>query len=292
MPNEPAPHSEFEVDAYLRRIGYSGPVEPTVDTLVALHRAHLVSVPFENLDIHLGRPIELGVGRFYAKIVGEGRGGFCYELNGAFAELLRRLGFLVTLHSAQVWGGDRFGPDHDHLCLRVQLDEPWLVDVGFGDCFLSPISLDEALLGVEQLRESADYRWKREDGWLVLEERKWNAEWWTCYRVSLRPEPLADFRTQCLYFQQSPDSHFRKKLIVTRATPDGRVTLADRKLTVSRYLVGQGAARERVVERVETELDDAGYEVAMDSWFGPAFNRIAPALLAARPLATSGVASA
>src|ERR1039458_10379901 len=137
--------------AYLERIGYSGSTEPSAETLRALQRAHMFAVPFENLDIHLGRPIVCDEDRFLHKIINERRGGFCYELNGAFSALLRALGFQVTLLSARVAGadGDTDGPDFDHLTLRVDLpgstnhgltaEVPWLADVGFGEGFLEPL---------------------------------------------------------------------------------------------------------------------------------------------------------
>src|SRR5882724_471677 len=129
----------MNVSAYLHRIGYSGPHTPTLGTLRQIHRAHLETVPFENLDISLGLPIVLDQDAFVHKIVEENRGGFCYELNGALAALLREMGFRVTLLSARAPKKDGSpGPEFDHLTLRVDLDQPWLVDVGFGECFLEP----------------------------------------------------------------------------------------------------------------------------------------------------------
>jgi N-hydroxyarylamine O-acetyltransferase len=110
----------MEIEKYLSRIRYYGDRSPTPDTLRGLHRAHLFTVPFENLDIHLARPIVLDQQALFRKIVDERRGGFCYELNSTFAVLLRALGFRVTLLSACVArdaGG--FGPDYDHLTLLV-----------------------------------------------------------------------------------------------------------------------------------------------------------------------------
>src|SRR5580693_4132225 len=133
----------MNVPAYLARISYNGSLEPTAETLSRLHLAHLYAVPFENLDIHLGRKITCDESRFFHKIVGLRRGGFCYELNGAFASLLRELGFRVTLLSARVAHPDgSYGPEFDHLTLCVDLEEPWLADVGFGDCFLEPLRLE------------------------------------------------------------------------------------------------------------------------------------------------------
>src|SRR5215831_1844115 len=103
----------------------------------------MFTVPFENLDIHLDRPIILDTRRFYQKIVEEKRGGYCYELNGCFAWLLKRIGFEVALLSARVAqknGG--FTPEFDHIALLVSLKDRFLVDVGFGDCFTEPKSID------------------------------------------------------------------------------------------------------------------------------------------------------
>src|SRR6266536_3928843 len=133
----------LNVPAYLERIRYAGPAAPAPETLQAIQRAHMLAVPFENLDIHLGRKIVCDEARFLHKIVTEHRGGFCYELNGAFATLLRALGFQVTLLSARVPRADGSdGPEFDHLTLRVDLEEPWLADVGFGELFLEPLRLE------------------------------------------------------------------------------------------------------------------------------------------------------
>ena len=130
------------VPAYLARVGYGDATPPDAETLRKLHRAHLLHVPFENLDIGLKRPIPCEADASLHKVVDERRGGFCYELNGAFAWLLPQLGFRVTLLSARVAREDgSYGPDFDHLTLRVDLDEPWLSDVGFGDSFVEPLRL-------------------------------------------------------------------------------------------------------------------------------------------------------
>src|SRR5437870_3414792 len=123
----PKSHLEERVDiaAYLRRIGYTGPIVPTLETLREIHRAHLLAVPFENLDIPLGRQIVCDEDIFVCKIVERRRGGFCYEMNGAFAALLRAIGFRVTLLSARVPQPDGSdGPEFDHLTLRVDIEEP------------------------------------------------------------------------------------------------------------------------------------------------------------------------
>jgi N-hydroxyarylamine O-acetyltransferase len=219
------------VQAYLARIGYSGSITPTLETLRALHRAHLLAVPFENLDIWVGRKIVIDENAFVCKVVDERRGGFCYELNGAFAALLRTLGFQVTLLSAGVARADGSrGPEFDHLILRVDLDEPWLADVGFGDSFLEPLRLR---VDVEQADPVAGFRLVREGGRIELERAVGDGQWKRQYSFTLRPRRLEEFAAMCHYHQTSPDSHFTKNRICSRATPEGRITLSGMQLIVT-----------------------------------------------------------
>ena len=160
----------LDVRAYLDRIGYLGPIEATAENLRALHRAHLLTVPFENLDISLGRKIVLEEEAILRKILELRRGGFCYELNSAFAALLRALGFSVTLLSARVArsdGGE--GPEFDHLTLRIDLEEPWLADVGFGNSFLEPLRLEAE---TEQADPSGTFRLIEDAGQWQMQKRR------------------------------------------------------------------------------------------------------------------------
>jgi N-hydroxyarylamine O-acetyltransferase len=166
------------------------------------------TVPFENLDIHLGRTIVLNEGSFYEKIVRQRRGGFCYELNGLFAALLRKLHFQVTLLSARVYNGDSPGPEYDHMTLLVQLEERWLADVGFGDSFIDPLRLDDP---AEQYQHGIRYRIDREgETWKVMERRP-GADWAVTYQFDLQPRQLEDYSDMCLWHQSSSESHFTKK---------------------------------------------------------------------------------
>jgi len=241
----------MDVSAYLDRIGYTGSLTANEATLRALQRAHLMTVPFENLDIGLGRKIICDEPAFLQKIITQRRGGFCYELNGAFAALLRALGFNVTLLSAQVPRADGSdGPEHDHLALRVDLDEPWLADVGFGDFCLEPLRFK---LGVEQDQNKKTYRIverereraaSTEDRQLLaVEAAEIGGNWKTEYLFSLVPRELQEFVGMCHYHQTSPESPFTRKRICSMATADGRITLADMKLIVTR----NGSREERLL---------------------------------------------
>jgi N-hydroxyarylamine O-acetyltransferase len=235
--------------AYLRRIGYTGPIVPTQETLRALHRAHLFTVPFENLDIPQGRRIVCDEAAFIRKIVDQRRGGFCYELNGAFAALLRELGFKVTLLSARVPREDGSqSPEFDHLTLRVDLDQPWLADVGFGDCFLDPLQLQ---VGVEQPQAEHAFRIVEENGSLHVERTEANGAWKREYSFTLTPRRLAEFAPMCHYHQTSPESPFTRKRICTRATPDGRITLSNQRMIITH----NGTRSERLLGSEEEWCD-------------------------------------
>lgn len=215
----------LEVRPYLQRIGYEGPITPVPAVLTALHRAHLLAVPFENLDIHLGRPIVLSVDRFFEKIVRDRRGGFCYELNGLFAMLLTELGYRVTLLAARVCTPDgRLGPPYDHLALRVELAEPWLVDVGFGRHARHPLRLAD---GGDQRDPDGVYRVVPAGEFGDLEVSR-DGE--PQYRLETRPRELADFTATCWYHQTSPDSSFTRTPTCSLPAPGGRITLSGRRL--------------------------------------------------------------
>jgi N-hydroxyarylamine O-acetyltransferase len=226
------PGRALDVLAYFDRIGHQGPSPPSLGTLQALHRAHLTAVPFENLDIALGRPVVCEEATILGKIVTRRRGGFCYELNGAFAALLRELGFRVTLLSARVPRDDGSeGPQFDHLALRVDLDEPWLADVGFGDSFLEPLRLH---MGMEQSQGRRTFRIVDQHNSLHVEVAEPGASWTREYSFSLIPRQLGDFADMCRYHQTSPESPFTRKRVCSRATSDGRITLTERRLIVTR----------------------------------------------------------
>ena len=136
---------ERALTAYLDRIGAQRPGVLDEAALHVLHRAHLMTVPFENLSIHLNEPISLAEGDLVGKIVTRRRGGFCYELNGAFALLLEALGAHVVRVAARVHGDGRLGPPFDHLALIVRLpggSGRWLADVGFGSHSTHPLRFD------------------------------------------------------------------------------------------------------------------------------------------------------
>ena len=220
----------MDIKRYLERIGYHGDFGTDLRTLRALHRAHLLNVPFENLDIALRRPIVLDEQSLYRKVVDCGRGGFCYELNGLFAALLREIGFNVDLLSARVWDKDHYTQEFDHMALMVHLEDRWLADVGFGASFIEPMQF---VPGVEQLDIDTSYRLQPEKDRWRLESRAEVQDWAPQYQFSTMSFELRDFEAMCQWQQTSPDLHFTHRSICSKATSDGRVTISDLKLIMT-----------------------------------------------------------
>ncbi|MFH9004894.1 arylamine N-acetyltransferase [Streptomyces afghaniensis] len=233
-----------QVDAYLRRLGAEHPAWPTVDVLRELHLRHLRAVPFENLSIHLGEEIVLEEKRLLDKVVGARRGGFCYELNGAFGALLAALEYDVALLAGRVYGDEeRLGIPYDHLALRVRTVDggDWLADVGFGAHSHLPLAFGErgeqedpggTFRIVEAQPDAAGVR----DGLDTVEAadldviRDGRAQ----YRLEVRPRVLGDFVAGVWWHSTSPVSHFTRSLVCSRVTEDGgRITLSGRRLTVT-----------------------------------------------------------
>lgn len=225
------------VDTYLRRIGAEHPVAPTTAALRELQSRHLRTVPFENLSIHLGEAVVLEEKRLVDKVVEARRGGFCYELNGAFGALLTALGFDVALLAARVYGEEgRLGIPYDHLALRVRTVDggDWLADVGFGALSHFPLAFGER---GEQVEPGGTFGIvETEDGDLdVVREGRLQ------YRLEVRPRALGDFVAGAWWHSTSPSSHFTRSLVCSRLTEDGgRITLSGRTLTTT----GTDGARE------------------------------------------------
>lgn len=218
--------------AYLERIGLlPDHLEPNEEVLRLLQRRHLLSVPFENLDIHWKRSIVLDIERFYEKIVVDRRGGFCYELNGLFNELLRWLGFETRLVSARVFNGQEFGPEFDHAAIIVTIgDDEYLADVGFGDFTTEPLRYS---LGAEQYDDSGIFAIRGFDEEYLQVAKLEGDHWKSEYIFKDVPRELNEFAEMCDFQQYSPESHFTKGKVCSILTETGRKTLTDKKFIVT-----------------------------------------------------------
>lgn len=222
-----------DLDAYLARTGYTGPREPTLPVLHALTSAHSRSIPFENLDVLLGRRIDLEPDALVAKLVRGRRGGYCFEQNGLFLAVLTTLGFAVTPLSARV-RLDRPAdavPPRTHLFLRVEVDgEPWLTDVGIGAQSLT--AAIRFAVDVEQETPHEPRRVRR-DGDRWFHQVRLGTGWVDVYEFTGEPMPFIDRQVGNWYTSTHPDSGFKRRFMVARAAGDGRrVTLTDTELKV------------------------------------------------------------
>jgi N-hydroxyarylamine O-acetyltransferase len=255
VPDPDRPLTDDEADAYLDRIGLDRrPGTGSVD-LDELHRRHLQRVPFENLSIHLGEPIQLDVDALFDKIVARRRGGFCYELNGLFAALLRTLGHRVDLLAASVHTPEGLSPPFDHVALRVG---GRLVDVGFGRHSARTLVIDTT---ADQVDPHGTFRVVPVDGGDldVLQDGE------PQYRLEARSRRLSECAPTCWWQQSWPGSHFRNGPVCSIATESGgQLTLAGRRLT-------------RTEDGVRTETDLGDDREVLDAYrdlFGVTLDRV------------------
>lgn len=247
-----------DLAAYLRRLGVEGGLDPSPASLRRLQRAHLEAVPFENSSVLRGEPIILETSRLVDKVVHRGRGGFCFELNGAFAWLLGAVGFAVDLLPGRFWSDRGLGPPNEHLALGVTLDgERYLVDAGAGYSFLEPLRL---VVGVEQDDPSGAFRIvpsPDDAASLDVEWRHRDGRFRPHYRFADRPAGLGDFGEVCDFLRTSPASPFTAGWICARARPGGGwATLDGARLVVT----GEG-------DRLDAVVEQADLDAALARWF-------------------------
>jgi N-hydroxyarylamine O-acetyltransferase len=220
-------NDELDLQAYLLRIGVS-PVAATREGLITLHEAHLAAIPFENLDVLLGRPIRLDLGALQSKLVGARRGGYCFEQNSLFRAALLRLGFRVTPLAARVRvGSDAIRP-RTHMLLRVDLPEgPFLADVGFGgDGFVRPLPLAAT---VETWEGQVGFRLVRADEGFVLQTSQ-PGVWTDLYVFTLEPQHPVDYEMANHFTSTYEHSPFLQNLTAQRSWPGRRLILRNRDL--------------------------------------------------------------
>lgn len=231
--------------SYLNRIGIEE-TNFTADsaTLRFLQRQHLLTVPFENLDVHWKRPILLDANRFYDKIVGEKRGGFCYELNGLFYELLKEISFENKIISARVSDGKSdFSREYDHLAILTIIGaDEYLVDVGFGNFTAEPLKF---VTDVEQTDDCGVFMIRKHDDEYFEVAKKDGGNWRSEYIFCNVNRDLQEFVSMCEFHQTSPASHFMRGKVCSLLTRDGRKTLTDKNFIETKN-----------GEKTETDIDN------------------------------------
>ncbi|MFD4479911.1 arylamine N-acetyltransferase [Streptomyces sp. NPDC058471] len=228
---------EADIEAYVGRVGHEGDLKPDFDTLRALHRAHVASIPFENLEMMVGRPVPLDLAALQDKLVRQRRGGYCYEQNLLFAAVLERIGFAVTGLGARVRVGASSRRAVTHMLLKVEADgQQWHCDVGFGGLgLLEPISMGNEG-HVRQDARQGEWRFgivQEANGARVLRTERAGG-WFDLYEYTLEERLPVDYVVMNHYTSTHPMSSFIRRPVVQRAAPDVRRTLVGEHLTVTR----------------------------------------------------------
>jgi N-hydroxyarylamine O-acetyltransferase len=219
--------------AYLARTGYTGTIAPTRQALEALHLAHATHIPFENIDILLGRPIALDLASLQAKLVGQRRGGYCFEHNLLLAAVLREFGFGVTQLAARVRHRTTALLPRTHMLLLVEAEgSRWLADVGFGgEGLLLPVPFGS---GAEVRHSAWSYRVVKEaDGQWVLQSLR-DGSWSDLYAFTLEPQQAVDYELANHYTSTHPKSRFVQTLTVQLPGPERRLILRNREIVEDR----------------------------------------------------------
>jgi N-hydroxyarylamine O-acetyltransferase len=222
----------FDLDAYLARIGYTGPRQPDLAILRALHLAHVQAIPFENLNIQLRLPVPLDVASLQAKMVQQRRGGYCFEQNTLFGHVLTAVGLTDVLQcEARVRQGMTQVRPRTHMVLVTTLDGvPWLADVGFGaDGIMEPVRMD----GSTHEQYGRRYR-VAEDGELRVLQRAYSGGWEDLYAFLPAAVHPIDFEVGNWFCATYPSSAFLKTVTAQRSTPEARHILRGLTYTIAR----------------------------------------------------------
>ncbi|AXG70360.1 arylamine N-acetyltransferase [Kordia sp. SMS9] len=221
------------VERYCKRIYYTDSFEPTLEVLKKLQTAHLLHVPFENLDIHANVPIVLSVEKIFDKIVNRNRGGFCYELNGLFYELLIALGFDAKRISARVYDQEQgYGQEFDHFAILVTIDhQSYLTDVGFGEFAFEPLLFE---LDTIQEDPRGSFIIEKHDADYLRVSKIANGTRLPEYIFTTQSRELSAYTEMCTYHQTSPDSHFTRKRLITLPNKNGRTTITGNTLKITK----------------------------------------------------------
>lgn len=245
----------MDLQAYLSRIDFYDTVSANKDVLYKLQKHHLLNVPFENLDIHYGTKISLSINDIYRKVVIRKRGGFCYELNGLFHQLLMEIGFNAKLISAQVHTKNgEYSPEYDHLAIIVNLEnQDFLVDVGFGKFSLEPLKLE---LNRKIIDSYGEFQFdKYSVDYYRINELK-NNDLIPQYIFQYEERELYEFQERCEFHQTNEDSHFTKKKLISIAKPNGRLTLNNSLLKITRFGIEE-----------EIEFNESEFEEKLEQYF-------------------------
>ncbi len=245
----------MNITHYLARIGIHKKPAISKQVLFDLQEAHLRNIPFENLDIHYYKKIILDVDTFYHKIVMNKRGGFCYELNGLFYQLLKHIGFNVKMVSGRVYLDKvSYGNEFDHLAIVATIEnQNYLVDVGFGKFSLKPLEIQ---MEDEIADTFGNFKFEGYDSDYIRINEVQNDDLIPQYMFKMQERDLLEFEGMCNYHQQNSSSHFTQKKMISIPTKDGRITLTNKQLKIT------GGGTEKKIS-----FDEGQFELYLQKYF-------------------------
>jgi N-hydroxyarylamine O-acetyltransferase len=217
----------MDIDKYLKRINFKKKIFIDNQSLINLHENHVMNVPFENLDVHYKKPFDLDINKIFSKVVDNYRGGFCYELNYLFNELLSNIGFNSRIIEARIYDDQAIlGPRYDHMAILVETDKKYLLDVGFGDLFVQPLEIKDDI----QIERSNKFKIDILNKYSFLLTQSSNQiDYFKKYEFYLNEVQIQDFENICLDKQMNPFSYFVKNTVCTKPTALGRLTVFNNK---------------------------------------------------------------
>ena len=247
--------SKMDIRPYLNRINFTDSPQVNKRVLYDLQKKHLLNIPFENLDIHYGRKINLSIAHIYKKIIIDKRGGFCYELNGLFHQLLKEIGFNAKLISARVHvKNEEYSPEYDHMAIIVNLEnQDYLVDVGFGKFTLEPLELITNQKIIDSLGQFQFDTYEKD--YYRVNELK-SSDLIPQYIFTKNERKLSEFAKRCEFHQTSDESHFSKKKLISIATNEGRITLNNSQLKITKAGIEE-----------EVKFDESEFETKLKHYF-------------------------
>ncbi|TCT24574.1 N-hydroxyarylamine O-acetyltransferase [Melghiribacillus thermohalophilus] len=228
----------LDIQPYLHHIGINPErVSDRKALFRDIQRRHLLTVPFENLDIHLKHPLSMDPVKVQEKVAVHKRGGLCFELNSLLGAVYRELGYQVHYVSAAFWNEDKhdWNPPYSHLALNVNVEgKTYLADVGVGGGFMEPIEIRHGMVYEDHL---ATYRLEQTGDTSYILQKSANDQWEKLFQFSTQPEELAAFQPMCRYYETSKDTLFGQERLCSIATADGRISLSEESLTITRNKV-------------------------------------------------------
>ncbi len=241
---------------YLQRIKFDTQVNIDDETFMQIHQQHVLTVPFENLDVHYNRFFDLELEKIYKKVVDDGRGGFCYELNALFNEFLNNLGYKSRIIAARIFDDqDNLGPEFDHMSIYVETDKKYLADVGFGDLFIRPLEIRD---GIQSDGRNLFKVERFNDQNFILSMCSDLINFHKKYIFNLKEVKVGEFHEICSDKQTNPLSYFVKNTVCTKPTDSGRLTLFNNKLI-------EKSGADKVEKLIE---NDAEFRAILETLFG------------------------